>query len=115
MKFDKETVALIEKRSGKRCEICGGNAYTNQIHHRRPRGMGGSKDPLVGSVSNGVLVHIGCHREIEINRTNAREKGWLVYQTEDPSKAPFKKHDGWVLLSSDGDYTMIKAPEDLSS
>jgi len=62
--------------------------YEAQIHHRRPRGMGGSKSSSTGSVSNGLHVHMKCHARIESNRINAMDNGYLMYQTQEPSEVP---------------------------
>jgi 5-methylcytosine-specific restriction protein A len=102
MKFSPEVKKAIIKRSNDRCEVCGSVANYNQIHHRRPRGMGGSKDPLCGSAANGIFVHPSCHAMIESNREQAYKKGWLVHQGHDPAYVPIKKYSGWVLLNHDG-------------
>jgi 5-methylcytosine-specific restriction protein A len=81
MKFDKKTVATIEARAKQSCEVCGGVVGSFQIHHRRPRGMGGSKIEVVGSASNGVLVHPACHTRIESNWVILNEDGsktWTI-------------------------------------
>ena len=112
MKFDKKTVATIEARAKQSCEVCGGVVGSFQIHHRRPRGMGGSKIEIVGSASNGVLVHPACHTRIESNRNEARSNGWLVYQTDNPSLIPFKTYDdNWVILNEDGSKTWTIKPD----
>lgn len=111
MKFTDEVRNLIVARAKGRCEVCGSMALYNQVHHRRPRGMGGSKDPRVGSAANGLLVHPHCHSKIESQRELARENGWLVSQSDDPASVPVKKHNGWVLLHEDGAYTIVQSPD----
>jgi 5-methylcytosine-specific restriction protein A len=113
VKFTDDVRKVIQSRAKDRCEICGSLALYHQIHHRRPRGMGGSKDPVVGSAANGIWVHPHCHSKIESERERARENGWLVPQASDPSKVPFKKYNGWVMLNEDGTYTMVKSPDNL--
>ncbi len=111
MKFTNEVQNLIKNRSKEKCEICGSIALYYQIHHRRPRGMGGSKDKVVGTAANGIWVHPHCHVQIESQRDDAREKGWLVPQSLNPAEVPFKKYNGWVMLHEDGTYTMIPSPD----
>lgn len=82
----------------------------HQIHHRRPRGMGGSSDDACGTAANGIWVHPNCHGKIESNREQAYMKGWLVRQGHDPAAVPFKRYDKWVLLLPDG--TMEQSPPD---
>lgn len=111
MKFSDKTRDLIRKRAKDKCEVCGSLALYHQVHHRRPRGMGGTKDAVAGCAANGVWVHPHCHAMIESNRADALEKGWLVSQSQDPRKVPFKKHDGWAVLHEDGTYTMVPSPD----
>lgn len=113
MKFSDKTKEAIWERAKGRCEICGSLALYHQIHHRRPRGMGGSKDPVVGGISNGILVHPHCHASIESQRETAKKNGWLVSQFADPETTPFKKYDGWAMLNQDGTYTMVQSPDSL--
>ncbi len=104
--------ALLRERSVGRCEMCGGPA-TN-THHRRPRGMGGSKDPATNTPANLVRVcgsgSTGCHGWIESNREAARDCGYLVGQGHDPATVPVLLMTSgglfeWVLLDADGGYT----------
>jgi hypothetical protein len=78
--FTPKTRALIYARDGG-CVVCGHDGDLN-IHHRTPRGMGGSKAPWVNRASNGISVcgsgvH-GCHGRIEANRSWAEVKGYIV-------------------------------------
>lgn len=111
MKFTDDVKLLIKNRSKGKCEVCGSVALYFQIHHRRPRGMGGSKDSVVGSAANGIWVHPHCHSQIESHRNQARENGWLVPQSLNPAEVPFKKYNGWVMLHEDGTYTMVPSPD----
>lgn len=105
MQFKPEVREIIRKRAKDRCEMCGAITAYHQIHHRRPRGMGGSKDPASGSPANGLWVHPGCHVKIESNREQAYEKGYLVRQGHDPSQIPVKIGYLWYLLNNDGTMT----------
>src|SRR6056300_1190773 len=75
---------------------------SGQIHHRKPRGMGGTKDPASRSAANGLLVHFRCHERIERNREESYAFGWLVLQTQDSHETPVRLHHGWFLLNDDG-------------
>lgn len=101
---DVETRELVRWRDRDRCRRCG--APTWQIHHRKPRGMGGTRDPLINDPSNLVLLcgsgTTGCHGWVEMHRTAAREQGWLVSQHADPRYQPID-HEGQLLfLTSEG-------------
>jgi 5-methylcytosine-specific restriction protein A len=110
MKFTEKVRETIRKRADNRCEVCGSLAQYHQIHHRRPRGMGGSKDPAVGSAANGLWVHPGCHTKIESYRDQAYMKGYLVHQSHDPAKIPVKIGMFWYLLDENGGRSLVKDP-----
>jgi len=71
------------------CARCG-SAITGErgrdwsVHHRRPRGSGGSRIGWVNSAANLVLLcgsgTTGCHGHIESHRTESYEAGFLVSQ-----------------------------------
>lgn len=113
VKFTDEVRKQIQERSKGRCEVCGSLALYHQIHHRRPRGMGGSTDEACGTAANGIWVHPSCHQKIESNREQALLKGWLVPQGQNPAEVPFKKYNQWVLLGDDG--TISPSPQDRPS
>lgn len=100
--FPKRVRALVEARANGFCERCGQPALVFQHHHRRPRGMGGSKADDTNSSANGLCVCVPCHREIEANRVEALAHGWLVRQGDDPAAAPVFRRGEWVLLDNDG-------------
>lgn len=96
-------------RSNGMCERCGkqlhGQPYS--VHHRRPRGMGGTVRPESNQPAN-LLVLCGsattpgsCHQWIESRRSEAFEDGLLIRQTDDPSQVPVLLERGWVLLTDD--------------
>lgn len=78
-KFHPHTKELIWARDGG-CIRCG--AYTAQIHHRIPRSAGGTRNPLVSSVSNGIVLcgsgTTGCHAWVESHRDASKEHGWII-------------------------------------
>lgn len=111
MKFTDKVREQIRERAKDRCEKCGSLALYHQIHHRRPRGMGGSKDPDTGSPANGLWVHPACHAKIESNREESLEAGYLVRQGVDPTAVPVKIGISWYLLDHQGGRTRISNPE----
>lgn len=101
------------------CERCGKPVVRQfgvySIHHRKPRGMGGTRDESVNSPSNLVLLcgsatsPDGCHTGVERFRASAVATGYIVPQAGNPETVPIKIHDferrnasGWFLLRSDG-------------
>lgn len=96
--------ARVMARSGGFCEarIPGCWDEASQLHHRRPRGAGGSRDPRTGQASNGYALCLPCHNHIERNRTEARDRGWIVRQSADPRQVPVFRYGRWVLLDDEG-------------
>lgn len=111
----KEARALVYARAGERCERCGTGQGPFNVHHRKPRGAGGTSDPAANSASNTVLIcgmggTDGCHGWVESNRREALKEGWLVPRTADPADCPVKVHGaGWVQLKADGTYDALTA------
>lgn len=101
--FLKPVRDMIVRRSQGVCERCGA-APAVQIHHRRPRGMGGSSAADTNVASNGLAVCVACHREIEANRADSLKYGWLVRQGREPFLVPVFRRGEWVTLYDDGDF-----------
>jgi hypothetical protein len=111
---DLDTVARVLARAAWACERCGvdlrgerGSGWS--IHHRRPRGMGGTRRPDTNSPVNLLAVcgsgNTACHGEIESNRAHAQECGWLVPQVLNPAEvAVLITNDRWRYLNELGDY-----------
>lgn len=112
--FSRGTVQAIWDRDEGRCAWCGtpiwGERGVNwSVHHREPRGMGGTSSPYVGRPSNGVLLHgsgtTGCHAYLEQNRDEAESKGFLISRigVERPSNVPIEHAvHGRCVLNDDG-------------
>lgn len=102
-------------RAGNRCERCGGRLDTwsgMSVHHRRPRGMGGTRRP--DTMANLLVLcgsgTTGCHGEVEANRFWARGAGLLVSQQRDPADVPVEAADGRLfVLGVDGGKTYLPA------
>lgn len=117
----KTTKDLVWARAGGRCEVCGGSLAGMRgfsRHHRRPRGMGGSRLPDTNSPANILLVcgsatnPEGCHNRIESNREQAYSDGLLLHQGDDPTLVPVMlanpTRSAWpqvLWLTADGCYT----------
>lgn len=112
--FSRGTVLAIWDRDGGKCAWCGQVAsqdfglmpWQTQVHHRWPRGMGGTSEAFVGRPSNGVLLHAECHTYIEAHRDEAIGKGFLiVHGIEKPRAVPIEHAVlGRVRLRDDGTY-----------
>lgn len=89
--FPTATRQVIQQRAQGACEalivtVCTGRG--EQAHHRRPRGIGGSRRYDTNLASNGLWLCASCHAYIESHRTEALEKGWLLRQPTRSSAAP---------------------------
>ena len=100
--FSKHTRELVFLRSGGRCERCGVIRTRVEYHHRRPRGMGGSRATDTNGAANCVLLCVYCHRDIEAFREAAIDFGFLVPQGKKPAETPLRRHKQWVLLDDFG-------------
>jgi len=106
-KMPAATVDTVRRRSQNRCERCGtDDALRWSLHHRKPRGMGGSKDPAINSPANIVLLcgsgTTGCHGWIESHRAEAYTDGLLVYRIDDPAEMEVRLRYGTVFLDDVG-------------
>lgn len=116
--FAPEVVALIIERDRGRCARCGQPVRLDDrgaswsIHHRAPRGAGGSRVDWVNGAANGVILcgsgTTGCHGWVEAHRAEARDTGWLVSRIgRDRSTDIPVSHavHGFVRLLDDGGVT----------
>lgn len=112
--FTVQTREIVQQRATEngltRCERCGHAAQDLQYHHRRPRGMGGSKRAATNQASNCLLLCGECHLHVEAHRFAAIRYGHLVLQTKDPLATPVLCRGEWVLLDNDGHTYRIPTP-----
>lgn len=105
-----DVVEAVHERAGWSCERDGAmvgpvRGLDHHIHHRRPRGSGGTARPETNLPSNLLLLCPPCHEQIESRRGEALGAGWLVPQSGDPAEvAVLIHHDRWVYLTADGRY-----------
>lgn len=101
------TRTLVHVRSGDLCEFVWCPCRAEQMHHRRPRRMGGSSSVGTNCPSNLVHLCSAHHSWVESNRTAAVEMGLILPATADPARVPvLLRHDkfpvwltptgGWV-------------------
>lgn len=95
---------LVYSRAQYRCEVCGDSTGPFQVHHRRARGMGGTRRLDTNSPTNLLLLCEYDHAAIESFRDLARAEGRLVSQFHDPAEIPVRLGRAWHYLTVDGRY-----------
>jgi 5-methylcytosine-specific restriction enzyme A len=103
--FGRDVRQLVMARSGGLCDRCGNYHTRTELHHRRPRKMGGTQRPETNTASAALLLCAPCHAVTESNRTEAYEYGWLVHDyagSPPPSRVPVVRRGRWVYLGDDG-------------
>lgn len=117
-----QVLHLLACRSGQRCEICGRPLTRDEatIHHRLPRGMGGTSDPGVHDLARLMLLCggrlggvRGCHGITERHRTWAYRNGYLIHRAPgtaapDPATVPVVLRSGRRVLLTP--YAYVQAP-----
>lgn len=105
---------VVLERDQFRCCRCGsyvGPFGDFSVHHRRPRGMGGSKRPETNLPANLLTLcgsgTTGCHGHIEANRDEARAAGLILLQAQTPTAEPVRTHRGLLLLDDEGMFTEV--------
>jgi hypothetical protein len=107
---------MVMQRALSQCEKCGMPLSGDfSIHHRKPRGMGGTRDKDINNHSNLLLLcgsgTTGCHGWVESHRLNSYERGLLLHRAEHPAETPYQDDRGsWWTLSADGTRTRITYP-----
>lgn len=107
--FTEKTKTIIRARAKNLCELCGLPVVSAQYHHRNPRRMGGTSRESLGWASNCLYLHPKCHENVERNRKQGLENGWLCYSNDTPSEIPVLRMGKWVLLNDDGTITLHPA------
>lgn len=112
----REVVDLVLDRDHHSCVVCANSLHGVRgrdwsVHHRDPRGMGGTSRSEVNLPSNLLVVcgsgTTGCHGWIEARRSEAEEMGLLLRGNEKPTEVPVATWYGVVLLNDEGGYTEL--------
>lgn len=97
-------------RDGFRCVICQ-DSDVLQIHHRRPRGMGGTRRESTNGPAGLILLCENCHSWVESHRDLARQRGFLVPQHAEPADVALIWHGQWSWLADDFTVTPLGASD----
>lgn len=110
--------AAVTSRSAGYCEAgipgtCGGRGEA--VHHRNPRGMGGTRVRRVNAPCNLLHLCTPCHLYVESHRAWALARGLLLLDSEDAATTPVRLGGlygvGWFLLAEDGLLLWADDPE----
>jgi hypothetical protein len=92
-------------------ELRGERGVDWHVHHRRPRGAGGTKRRDTNGVENLLVLSAADHELVESQRTLAYARGWLVRQNAIPSAVPVvvmvDGRPALVLLTDDAAYAPV--------
>ncbi len=109
MSIPKQVRVTVLDRDGLTCVRCGApiSLADYSLHHRRPRGMGGTRDVRINFPSNLLTLHgsgtTGCHGWVESHRAEAFEQGYLLRDVADAATTPVLTSAGWLLFTDDGE------------
>lgn len=98
---------LVQGRAFGRCERCHRPAIVAHLHHRRPKGMGGSSAPDRHAVSALVQLCPGCHDWAHDHPADAAVTGFMVPRSSglSPSEVPIRDLSGRArYLDDEGQY-----------
>lgn len=103
---------LVLERDGHTCVRCG--ARGSQVHHRRPRGAGGTSRPEIAyGPANLITLDMFCHEYIESHRAVSYQLGYLVRSGHNPATTPlWLPPNEWVLLTDTGDVAPVRDIEE---
>lgn len=111
-----ETRTAVVQRDRWQCVRCGKDVTSHpaNIQHRKPRGMGGTRDASVNKAANLILLcgtgTTGCHGWVETHREAAHEAGWSIPWWASPEKVPVTYPDGRMYtLTNDGGKKAVDA------
>jgi len=82
MAVTEATVKAVRDREQGRCQLCNFHEHEQgrgpfELHHTRPKRMGGTSEPDRDHPDRLALLHGGCHKAVHDNPRQAREAGLL--------------------------------------
>lgn len=98
---------IVNERDQGSCVKC--QAGATDIHHRTPRGMGGTSDPEINyGLAGLVSLCRPCHGHVHANPAESYKNGLLVHSWEDPAACPITLANETVVIHLAADGTVRK-------
>ncbi|WP_341719993.1 hypothetical protein QQG74_09910 [Micromonospora sp. FIMYZ51] len=114
-----EVKALVDGRSGLRCEWPACPRQQQDRHHRLNRKNGGRHGEMRERINGAAWLLGACrpHHDRVTNpvgevRVEAERMGWILREHQDAEMVPVLIRRGWVLLRPDGDTTSLSPNHD---
>lgn len=79
---------VVRSRDNSRCQKCQKNLKTPDVHHRKPKQMGGSDSGTTYGLANLVSLCRNCHSWAHENPIAAMDLGLLLSQSVEPEEEP---------------------------
>lgn len=103
----KAVADIVKARAQGACEHCG-ELPGEQIHHRLPRRMGGTRRTWINEPSNLLNLNAKCHDWAErAGRAEALKRGLILSDNADPASHPVRLWHGLVRLDDVGGWTRL--------
>ena len=96
---ERRTRAVVQERSGGRCERCG--AVATNMSHRKPVSQGGRWEPANVTHLCGAGNVSGCHGWCHGSPVEANSLGWVLKSWQDAAVEPVTFPDGRRLIPTD--------------
>lgn len=103
----------VHDRAAGHCERCAMTTTVPHLHHRRPKGLGGSSRADRHAVSNLVQLCPTCHQQVHANPAMSAEDGWIVPRSSglEPAEVPIVNLLGSSAWLDDTGQYLLEAPE----
>lgn len=108
----REVALLVMSRADGMCLRCLRRPGA-QIHHRKPRGMGGTVEPAINRPPNLVWLCSNCHAWVESNRLAGYDTGWLVRRADNPAEKWLIDNFGQMLMLLPSGDVELSPPSDM--
>lgn len=93
---------VVKHRDKSKCVLCGRVKNELDVHHRKPKQMGGSDALTTYGLANLVSLCRNHHSWVHAHPADAMELGLLLSQSADPEQEPVLVHGMQLVLTNLG-------------